>query len=105
MLGTLWLTEYNSEHVLPQENNPCRLAPRSLGDAQAASLAATLERALGIEVKLTVGAFGQFDVRVDDEILVSKTGPGLLPRLLGRGEFPDEEEVVQAVKRRLAEIA
>ena len=35
---------------------------------------------------------------VGDAVVVSKTGKGLLPRLLGRGEFPDENEAVAAVK-------
>lgn len=52
---------------------------------------------------MTKGSFGQFDVRVDDSVVASKTGPGLLSRLLGRGEFPDEDEAVAAVKARLAE--
>ena len=38
---------------------------------------------------------------VGDAVVASKTGKGLLPRLLGRGEFPDEDEVVATVKARL----
>jgi hypothetical protein len=41
-------------------------------------------------------------VLVGDAVVVSKTGAGLLSRLLGRGEFPDEDEAVAAVKARLA---
>ena len=49
------------------------------------------------------GSFGQFDVLIGDEVVASKTGNRLLSRLLGRGEFPDEDEVVAAVKGRLAD--
>ena len=56
---------------------------------------------VGIEVEVIEGSFGQFDVLVGDEVVVSKTGGRLLSRLLGRGEFPDENEAVAAVKARL----
>ncbi len=56
-----------------------------------------------MEVAVTPGAFGQFDVRVGDDIVASKTSGGLVSRLLGRGEFPDEDETVAAVKARLAD--
>ncbi len=56
---------------------------------------------VGIEVEVNEGSLGQFDVLVGDEVVVSKTGGGLLSRLLGRGEFPDENEAVAAVKARL----
>jgi hypothetical protein len=42
-------------------------------------------------------------VLVGDSVAVSKTGGGLLSRLLGRGDFPDEDEAVAAVKARLAD--
>jgi hypothetical protein len=40
-------------------------------------------------------------VLVAGEVVASKTGAGLLSRVLGRGEFPDEGDVVAAVKARL----
>ena len=49
-----------------------------------------------------MGSFGQFDLLVDDTVVVSKTGGGLLSRLLGRGEFPDEDEAVAAVRKHMA---
>jgi hypothetical protein len=36
-------------------------------------------------------------VLVDGAVIASKTGPHLLSRLLGRGAFPNEDEVVSAV--------
>ena len=60
-----------------------------------------LERELGVEVEVRPGSFGQFDVRVAGRVVASKTGPGVLSRLLGRGEFPDEDAVVAAVRERL----
>ena len=62
-----------------------------------------LERELGVEVEVSAGAFGQFDVLVGGDVVVSKTGGGLLSRLLGRGDFPDEDQAVAAVKARLAQ--
>jgi len=52
-------------------------------------------------VTVSPGSFGQFDVVVDVAVVASKTGPGLLDRLRGKGEFPDEDEVVAAVSKRL----
>ena len=52
-------------------------------------------------MKVTAGSFGQFDVLVDGSVVVSKTGSGIFLRLLGRGEFPNEDEAVAAVKTRL----
>ena len=49
------------------------------------------------------GSFGQFDVLLGDVVVASKTGSGLLSRVLGRGEFPDEDEVVAAVKAQLTQ--
>jgi hypothetical protein len=55
-----------------------------------------------VKAEVEPGSFGQFDVLVGDEVVASKTGDRLLSRLLGRGDFPDENEVVAAVKERLA---
>jgi len=60
-------------------------------DPWAASLAAELKSALGVEAKLTKGSGGVFDVVVDGKLVYSKreTGrfpePGEVPRLLGAG--------------------
>jgi hypothetical protein len=55
-----------------------------------------------VKAEVEPGSFGQFDVLVGDEVVASKTGDRLLSRFLGRGDFPDENEVVAAVKERLA---
>ena len=47
------------------------------------------------------GAFGQFDVLVDGERVAGKRAPGLLARLLRSGEFPEEAEVIAALRQRL----
>lgn len=49
---------------------------------------------------LREGARGQFDVVVDGETVASRER-GLLTRLMGGG-WPDPEDVVAAVERRLA---
>ncbi len=54
-------------------------------------------------VEVSPGSFGQFDVLVESTVVASKTGGGLLSRLLGRGDFPDEDETVAAVKARLSQ--
>ena len=60
-----------------------------------------MERGLGIKAEAAVGSFGQFDVFA---VVASKTGAGVLARLLGRGEFPDEDEVLAAVETELARV-
>ena len=47
---------------------------------------------------MEVGARGQFDVLVDD-VLVASRATGFMARLLGGG-WPDENEVVEAVRSR-----
>lgn len=65
------------------------------------SLAAKLERELDIHADLEVGGSGQFDVLVDGALVASKER-GLLSRLLGRGDFPDEAATVRAIRSKLS---
>jgi len=50
-------------------------------------------------VTIEVGARGQFDVVVDGTRIISRE-KGLLRRLLRRGGWPDEDEVVAEIRRR-----
>jgi hypothetical protein len=65
-------------------------------------LAATLKEKLGVEALLAVGGKGQFDVLVDGEVVASKHGVGAIAKLLGAKGFPTEDEVLDAVRRKLA---
>jgi predicted Rdx family selenoprotein len=56
-----------------------------------------------VQVALEVGARGQFDVMVDDEVVASKQRIGVFARLLGADGFPDVEATVDAVSARLSE--
>ena len=58
---------------------------------KASSLAATLTRELGIEPELTRGDRGVFDVAVDGKLLFSKHSAG---------RFPDDDEIVRAIRTR-----
>ena len=51
-------------------------------------------------VTLKDGRLGQFDVLVDGRVVVSRKG-GLLAKLVRR-PFPDDEEIVDAVRDALA---
>lgn len=49
-----------------------------------------------------MGSRGQFDVFLGDELIASKSGAGLVQRLLGGG-FPDDDETLAALAKKLAE--
>lgn len=53
-----------------------------------------------MEVTLREGALGQYDVEVDGELVASRSS-NLLLRLVGGG-WPDERDVIEAVRARLA---
>ncbi|MBI2391275.1 MAG: hypothetical protein HYV09_16925 [Deltaproteobacteria bacterium] len=65
-------------------------------------LAARIEEELGERVDLQVGARGQFDVLVDEQVVASKQRVSLSQRLLGADGFPDVESTVDAVEARLS---
>lgn len=47
------------------------------------------------------GNKGQFDVIVDGDVVASKHGVGVVGRLKGDKGFPDDDEAVEAVRRKL----
>jgi hypothetical protein len=55
---------------------------------------------LGVPVELEKGRLGQFDVMVNDRVVVSRKG-GLLAKLTGK-PWPDRDEVVRVVRAALA---
>lgn len=61
-----------------------------------ASYAAAIRNSLGLEVQTELGIRGQFDVQVDDKVVVSRRGG--LAALLLRKAWPSEADVVNAVK-------
>ncbi|MEM7164676.1 MAG: hypothetical protein AAF581_04390 [Planctomycetota bacterium] len=63
------------------------------------SFADTIHKAIDAPVELVKGRWGQFDVIVDEQVVVSRKG-GLIAKLVGR-PWPTDEEVVAAVKRAL----
>ena len=69
---------------------------------RAASLAAGLEKELGVKVEMEPGSSDQFDVLVDDHLVASKDHPGFLRWMLGEAGFPEESAAIAAVKARLA---
>ena len=64
-----------------------------------ASYAASIKNELGIEPEIEMGKRGQFDILVDDQIVVSRKG-GLLA-LLFRKPWPVQQQVVEQVKNAL----
>jgi predicted Rdx family selenoprotein len=69
---------------------------------RAASLAAGLEKELGVKVEMEPGTSDQFDVLVDDHLVASKDHPGFLQWMLGASGFPEESAAIAAVKAKLA---
>src|SRR4051812_28169361 len=69
---------------------------------RAASLAAGLEKALGVTVQMEAGETDQFDVLVDDHLVASKSHPGFLDWIRGVTGFPEESAAIAAVKAKLA---
>jgi hypothetical protein len=53
---------------------------------------------------MEVGASGQFDVLLGDELVASKTRTGLVQRLLGNNGFPDEGAVIAELRGRLVSV-
>jgi len=66
--------------------------------ARAASLAANIKDATGVESELEVGAPGRLDVLIDGELVASRGG-GFFARLFGGG-WPDPARVIEAVRSR-----
>jgi deoxyribose-phosphate aldolase len=58
-------------------------------EPQAASLAATLDKAFDIDTELTAGSNGVFDVRVDDRLIYSKDETG---------SFPNDGEILDKIR-------
>lgn len=54
-----------------------------------------------MKAEIAPGSFGQFDVLVDGERVAGKQAKGLVARLLRSGEFPEEGEVIEALRSRL----
>lgn len=69
---------------------------------RAASLAAGLEKELGVKVEMEAGTSDQFDVLVDNHLVASKGHPGFLRWMLGEAGFPEESAAIAAVRARLA---
>lgn len=69
---------------------------------RAASLAAGLEKELGVKVEMEAGTSDQFDILVDNHLVASKEHPGFLRWMLGESGFPEEGAAIAAVRARLA---
>ncbi len=54
-----------------------------------------------MKAEITPGSFGQFDVLLDGERVAGKQAKGWAARLLRSGDFPEEDEVIAAVRTRL----
>jgi hypothetical protein len=57
-------------------------------------LAATIEKALGIEVRLEKGKPGQFEVYADGKLVAGKDPVPFLKRLLGNKGIPPASRVI-----------
>jgi hypothetical protein len=55
---------------------------------------------VGVPVELQEGRHGQFDVLVNDRLIVSRKG-GLMAKLTGK-PWPEDDDVVRAVRGALA---
>jgi selT/selW/selH-like putative selenoprotein len=67
---------------------------------RADDLAAELRERFGARVTVEEGKFGQFDVRMDGEVVASK-GRTFLRRMLTHGA-PPQHELLEAIERHLA---
>jgi len=51
---------------------------------------------LGVQVKLETGRRGQFEILVDDRVVLARKG-GLIAKIVGR-PWPTDEDVLSAVR-------
>jgi hypothetical protein len=71
-------------------------------DPRAACIAAAIHQKLGFKVFLEMGGPDQFDVFVDDELLVGKDeNAGIWEHSFGNRGFPTPERVVELLEERL----
>lgn len=56
---------------------------------------------LGVDVTITPGGRGQFDVVVDGEVVATKHPVSAVAKLRGAKGFPDDDEAIAAVRTKL----
>ena len=55
-----------------------------------------------MKVRIEPGHKGQYDVIVDGDVVATKHPVGAIARLKGDKGFPDDDEAVEAVRRKLS---